>query len=200
MWNIYSFLYLFVALSPFIIISSIVMISVFMHDVKGIIFLSGLILTMFLNWFLIFNRIPDFYTNPSDKLAVCKLSFMELGDEPGIASSFPKSTIINAYTFGYFSYCISQNNTNSSNGTMIAFFVLLIIGDFAFNFINNCAGTNLFLALFYGLFAGVIWAAIIGSGGNKNLYFFQDGGTTSDKCSNTNQKFACTVTRNGQVL
>lgn len=200
MWNLYSFLYLFVALSPFIIISSIAMISVFMHDVKGIIFLAGLIITIFLNWIPLPSAIEELFKRPDTAHAVCKLSFMEFGDATPGKSSFPKSTIINAYTFGYFVYCISQNNTNSSNGTMIAFFICLLIGDFAFNFINNCAGVSLFIALAYGIFAGVIWAAIIGSGGSQNLYFFQEGGTTSESCSNTNQKFACTVTRNGQIL
>jgi hypothetical protein len=195
-WHGYSFLYLFVALSPFIIVSSIVMISIFMYDFKGFFFLLGLIFTMVINTLFIGNRIPDYYaTLPKDP--ACNASFMNFVDTT--ITSLPKGTIINAYTLGYFSYCINKASTHTSNGTMIAFFVLLILGDIAFNLSNHCVGwVNLLIAIAYGILFGVMCAAIVGAASISQLYFLS--GTGRESCDATNKKFRCTVTQNGQML
>jgi hypothetical protein len=200
MWTGYSFLYLFVALAPFIIVSSIVMISIFMYDAKGIFFLFGLIFTMFINRIVISDKIPDYPITTATRDPVCNVSFMNFIDSGTANSPFlPKNTIINAYTLGYFSYCISSASTRTSNGTMIAFFVLLLLGDLTFNIVNNCAGTNLFIALAYGILFGVMCAFIVEKGSEgKMLYFFS--GTGAESCgAATQQKFRCTVTQNGQL-
>lgn len=197
-FSVYSFLYLFIVLAPFIIICAITLLSLFNADFKGICFIAGLSLTTFATAILgqFFKDILPQMSVPPD--AACKATIMTLNDTNYI---LPMGQVIISFTFWYFIYCIVTNGFVIANIGMIIFFVLLVIGDIAWNYSNKCFHlVNILLASFIGGSLGTLWAKIIDAISESRLLYFVKGTSNEDTCSASNQKFVCNVTKNGKLL
>lgn len=181
--NIISIFYLFFRLAPFIITAYFALQSIFNQDLKGLIFLVGLLITAFLTIF-IGNVLPQ---SEKDQInlstyaqAICNQ--LTLGAS-GPISRLPLSQTVYGYTLAYLSYFIGTNNLVSQNIPTFIMFPILIIGDIFWSSSNGCS-TNIMLitSLIIGGIIGTLWAMIIEGTNVPGLAYFS-GISNKDVCS-----------------
>ena len=192
--NIITLLYLFFRLAPFIIVSYFSLASVFNQDIKGIIYLVGVIITCF-STLIIGNTVGDDLTtvtgeNGITKNAVCDM--LTIG-KTGNFTKIPLGIAIMSYTLIYLVYVIVKYKMELYNLPTLILFPLLILGDLIWNVKNNCfKPTGVVLSIIVGGGIGALWAHIIDSLKQSKLQYFN---MTSDKtvCQRpSKQLFKCT--------
>jgi hypothetical protein len=181
--NIISIFYLFFRLAPFIITAYFALQSIFNQDLKGLIFLVGLLITAFLTIF-IGNILPQSEKEQINlstyAQAICNQ--LTLGAS-GPISRLPLSQTVYGYTLAYLSYFIGTNNLVSQNIPTFIMFPILIIGDIFWSSSNGCS-TNIMLitSLIIGGIIGTLWAMIIEGTKVPDLAYFS-GISNKDVCS-----------------
>ena len=207
--NLFNLLYLFFRLSPFIIASFFSLISVFNNDLKGFIYLVGLIFTTAIAWILgrsiipatgLDQNFPEEITNPEIKVDangvpnVC--NFLSLGGFHNF-SKVPLSIVVLSYTFFYLVYTIATYHMELFNIPTLILFPILILADIFWNISNSCFPlASCVLSLIVGGGLGVAWSAII----QKNMPDMQYLiiGSNRQMCMQpSNQTFVCTDNEDG---
>jgi len=189
--NIVTIIYLFFRLAPFIIVSYFSISSIFNQDIKGVIYLAGVVIACVLTIFVGNTIGDDYVTTPADsKEAVCNM--LTIGSS-GSYSKIPLSVSIMSYTLIYLVYVIVKYNMQMYNLPTLILFPALILGDVAWNVKNGCFKPfGLFLSIIIGGGVGALWAYIIDSIKQPKLQYFNVG---SDKtvCNRpSKQLFKCT--------
>lgn len=180
--NIVSLIYLFFRLAPFIIVSYFTLQSVFNQDLKGVIYLVGLLIASVLT-ILIGNVLPRSNTDDSKITETNLKCHMLTLSEAGPISKLPLSQTVFGYTLAYLSYFIGVNNLQTQNIATFVIFPIIVIADFIWSTSNSCASPEMLLtALIIGGIAGVLWAMIIDSTKIANLAYFS-GISNKDVCS-----------------
>ncbi len=185
--NITTIIYLFFRLSPFIIVCFFSLQSIFNQDLKGIIYLVGLVFGCGLN--ILFGSFPGF-TNivkvgdellPSSVKPMCRLIGLRNGDQP--ISNLPLGQTVLGFTFFYLVYIIAKHKMALDNIATLIIFPILILGDIFWNVSNQCnSALSLIASLIIGGGAGVLWAYIIESTGKIDLQLF-NGLSSNNMCS-----------------
>ena len=202
--NLFNLLYLFFRLSPFIIASFFSLISVFNNDLKGFIYLVGLVFTTAIAWILGRSIIPAFgldknfpeeITNPEIRVDangvpnVC--NFLSLGGFHNF-SKVPLSIVVLSYTFFYLVFTIATYHMELFNIPTLILFPILILADIFWNTSNQCFPlASCILSLIVGGGLGVAWSAII----QKNMPDMQYLiiGSNRQMCMQpSEQTFVCT--------
>ena len=188
--NINFILYTAFRLSPFILVSFFSLSSLLNQDVKGIIYLAGLLIACL---FAIIVGNMDYFRKPlmgEQNDLICNV--LTLTDS-GRLSNLPLSMVVFSYTFFYLVDIIAKYNLASQNIPTLIIFPLLIIGEFIWNRSYNCASLAGLVAAFgVGSLMGYIWSAIIRSTGVVQLQYF-NGISNAAVCSRpSTQKFKCT--------
>lgn len=169
-FNIINIFYLIFRFAPFIIISYFTLQSIFNQDLKGVIYLIGLLVacvtTIAFGFLVPQHTITGHYTNVK-----CNQLTIGPGDTP--LSRLPLSQTVFGFTLAYLSYFISINNLVTQNIPTFVVFPIIILADIFWNTINNCS-TNILLlsSLVLGGFIGSIWALIIDSTNSPNLAYY----------------------------
>jgi len=182
--NIINILYLFFRLAPFIIVSFFALQSMFNQDLRGVIYLVGLLVATVIT-IMIGNILPTQELNLSIdstyKKAKCNYLTIGSGDQP--LSKLPLSQTVFGYTLGYLSYFISVNNMQMQNITTFVFFSVLILADMYWNVTNACSmGSLLLAAVVIGLIVGAFWGLIIDTT-NVSSFKYYSGVSNQDVCS-----------------
>ena len=191
--NIINLLYLFFRLAPFIIVSFFTMSSIINQDIKGVIYIIGLIATCFLK-IIIGNVMPISGGDVAgeDKLVNPVCNLISLGDNVTF-SKVPLGQTILMFTFFYFVYVIAIHNLALTNIPTLVFFPSLIIADMWWNLKNNCYGLlSILVASIIGGGCGVAWSAIIDGYGQPSMMYYNVG-SNANVCSRpSKQLFKCT--------
>ena len=195
--NIVSIGYLFFKLSPFILVCFFSLQSIFNQDLKGIIYLVGLLLACFVA--VISGNFPGFETIskqgiPTTLNPMCK--FIELSTN-GPISKLPLGQTVLSYTFFYLCYIILKYKLINQNIATFIIFPLLIVGDLIWNLSYGCANIiALICSLLIGSAMGIFWAYIVDSTGKVELQLF-NGISNKEICSRPSRTvYRCRV-RNG---
>lgn len=185
--NLTNIFYTSYRLSPFILVSFFTLSSILNQDLKGIIYLAGLLIACFFSVIVGKNEV---FTNSLTPATICN-SFIIGTSEP--FSRLPLSMTIFTYTFGYLLYIIGLYGLAKDNITTIILFSILIISDWTWNIYFNCnSHIRLIGAFLIGSGIGVAWSAIIASTKQVQLQYF-NGISNKEVCSiNKNVKFKCT--------
>lgn len=195
--NLLTLLYLFFRLAPFIIVCFFSLSSIFNQDVKGLIYLVGLLFACFIA-FLVGNTLPVSFTYGSDDNGtgirqvnpVCNM--ITVGKD-GSFSKIPLGICILTYTLIYLVYIIYINNIVISNLPTIIFFPILITGDLIWNIKNDCyTPTGIILSIVIGGLVGWIWAVTVNSFNKPSLFFLNVGGDNIVCKRPSKQLFKCT--------
>ena len=183
--NLFNITYLFIRLAPFILVCYFTLSSVFNQDLKGIIYLIGLLFACFATASL--GNIPSFSVNSLPKLC----NFINLSNGQPI-SNIPLGLTILSYTFFYLLYIIGINGLWANNVTTFILFPILIFCDALWNYRHSCISINgLFVSFIVGSVIGVVWAAIIQASGITDLQMF-NGISNKEVCSRPYQSaFRC---------
>ena len=108
--NLFTITYLFFRLSPFIVACFFSISSIFNGDMKGLIYLVGLIFAIAITM-VIGNSVKTESFTPSDS-GIC--NFLSLGGYSSF-SAVPLGLAILCYTFGYLVWSIGQYNLALNN-------------------------------------------------------------------------------------
>lgn len=198
--NILSFLYLFLRLAPFILVSFFTFASILNNDFKGIIYLIGVLVACFIT--IVCSKLLSNFgmINITPNIAECNI--ITLNNQ--LISSLPLGATVISYSMFYILYNVIFGNVPVYNNIpSIIFFTLLIASDGLFNVYNKCYGNwsipNYIISIGIGVGIGMGWAAIISKNG-KNLTYMT-GVNSNEICSKaSNQTFKCKVYKNGNLI
>lgn len=181
-----NILYTAYRLSPFILVCFFTLSSILNQDIKGLIYLAGLLIACFISVIVgnTSNKFDMDVTNP-----MCSTLTLT-GAEP--FSKLPLSMTIFTYTFGYILYIIGLYKLAQDNIAAIIIFSLLIVVDWTWNIFFQCSNhVRLIAAFLIGGGIGVAWSAIIASTKQVQLQYF-NGISNKEVCSlKKNVKFRC---------
>lgn len=185
--NIINILYLFFRLAPFLIVSFFTLQSIFNQDLKGLVYLIGLLIASVVTILLgNFIPTPDVSLTPNQqqqsKYSKAKCNYLTIGANQPL-SKLPLGQTVFGYTLAYLSYFIAVNNLTTQNIPTFVIFPILILADVMWNTMNGCS-TNIFLltSLIIGGLIGALWAMIIDAMQITNLAYFS-GISNKDVCS-----------------
>ena len=195
--GIKDLLFITYRIMPFIMVSFLVISSLFTGELSGLLVLVGLLLTSMIT--IGISQMPfiksRYHGDASEASAYTLLKQCNLITmDNQLLSYLPLSTHTIAYIFGYFIYVIVTNRLSQSNGGIIAILTILLAIDIVYNF-KNCAGEFVFIPLIIGLLGGVTWGVIVGK---KNQMIPKSEG--SSKCSVTKGLYKCKIKKTGQVI
>jgi uncharacterized protein (DUF697 family) len=192
--NIVTIIYLFFRLAPFIIVSYFAISAIFNQDIKGVIYLAGVIMAAVLTIF-IGNSLDDSYTTVLDnteggKQAVCNM--ITIGSS-GSFSKIPLGISVMSYTLIYLVYVIVKYNMTMYNLPTLILFPILIAGDALWNVKNNCFKPfGILVSIIVGGCIGALWAYIIDSINQPKLQYFNIGSDKTVCQRPSKQLFKCT--------
>jgi len=196
--NLFTILYLFFRLAPFIVVCYLSLGSIFNQDIKGLIYLVGLLFSCFAT-FLVGQTVPISFSIGSDPVnplskkmvkPVCNL--LTIGKD-GSFSRIPLGISILSFTMIYLVCIMVQYNLVTNNIPMLVFFPVLIMGDLIWNLRNECyAPFGIFLAVAVGCLMGWAWSLIIGQMNQPNLFFLNVDSNQSVCQRPSQQLFKCT--------
>lgn len=188
--NLKFILYTAFRLSPFIIVSFFSLSSIINNDLKGIVYLAGLLLVCAAA--VVIGNTVNLDTIDTGKLNEQICNTLTLSDA-GRISRIPLSLVVITYTFFYLVDVIIHYKLVKDNIPTFMIFSVLIMAELFWNRVYNCAGfKTLILAIFIGIFGGVAWARVIRSTGSIKLQYFS-GISNSQVCSRpSKQQFRCT--------
>jgi len=186
--NLTNIFYTAYRLAPFILVSFFTLSSILNQDLKGIIYLAGLLIACFFS--VIVGKANVFDKESGVTIPTICNAFALTNEGP--FSRLPLSMTIFTYTFGYLLYIIGLYGLAKDNITTIILFSLLIISEWIWNIFFTCnSHIRLIGAFLVGSIIGVSWSAIIASTKQVNLQYF-NGISNKEVCSlNKNVKFRC---------
>jgi hypothetical protein len=195
--NLVSIIYLFFRLAPFIIVCYFSINSLFNQDLKGLIYLVGLLFSCFVT-FLVGQTVPISFSIGSDPInpltqkmvaPVCNL--LTIGKD-GSFSRIPLGISVLCFTLIYLVTIIVKNNLVQTNIPTLVFFPVMIAGDLIWNLRNDCySPIGILLAMVCGCLMGWSWSNIISRLNKPELLFLNVGGNQS-VCQRPNkQLFKC---------
>jgi len=174
--NIVSIMYLFFRIAPFVIVSYFAISSIFNKDLKGIVYMAGLLIACFITYIIgtAFSSSIDSIIGSNgleaERSPTCNILTLKSG---GSFSQIPLGIAILTYTFFYFLYVILKYELIIINIPILVVLPSLIVGDYVWNSQNNCYGWfKILLSIIIGGFIGYLWAYIVDSFGRPNLQFF----------------------------
>lgn len=193
--NLNSLLYLFFRLSPFIIVCFFTLGSILNSELKGFVYLIGLIFTCFMS--TQFTSLLGDKATDQAKAPICNLYTVN----SILADITPMSLVILSYTFFYLVFPIGKYKLAIDNVPVLIFFPLLILGEAYWVISKGCFSVlNCFLAFIVGGGLGVAWAALIDATKLRGLQYYNIG-SNRERCSvASNQRFVCTTYKNGKAV
>jgi len=191
--NLTSILYIAFRLAPFIIVSFFSLASIINQDLKGLIYLVGLLIAS-ASAILVGNTFDlsmpvGTSTLYEDTTKTCNLLTLT---KAGPLSNLPLSQVVFAYTFGYLTYIIGKYKLVSQNIPTLILFPLLIIADWIWMSSNQCASVMaVLMATIIGGGVGAAWSALIDFMKLSKYQYFS-GLSTKETCSlAAKQSFKC---------
>lgn len=184
---------LFSAISPMLLVFFLVVSSLFNQDLKGLIYLAGLLLASIINIFAM-NQIKSAKTPGTD--VIC-----DLFDIPKTGYNSPNLTsMMISFTTLYVLLPMIYNN--SMNYGVVVFFLCLFSIDVYTKIAYSCTtGSGIVLGTLIGCLLGLIWYSLLKNSGNSSLLYFDELQTNKVKCSKPDkQTFKCSVYKNGQLI
>lgn len=193
MINVSFLLYTAFRLAPFILVSFFSLSSILNQDVKGIVYLAGLLFASFIA--TIIGSTSEVFKNvnsDSNNGLICNV--LTLTDN-GRLSNLPLSMVTFAYTFFFLVDNIAHYKLAVQNIPTLIIFPLIIIAEFAWNVFYKCSSMAGIIAAFgVGALFGWAWSAIIRSSGAVKLQYF-NGISNANTCTRSStQKFTCKTT------
>lgn len=192
-FNLVNSIQFFSYFSPLLLGFFMVMSSFFNKNIKGIIYLGGVLIFSFAS--LALKPLIGSKT-ALDAHPTCNI--FNIGDNT--YNSPPFHSVFIAFTFAYLMMpMITTGNTNYY--VIIAIMVLFFMDAFS-KVYNKCTTPiGAFLGGIFGILFGIIYWALFHYTNNSNLLYFQNEGSDNVICKRpSRQTFRCNVYKNGKII
>jgi len=194
--NIFSFIGY---ISPFIVTFLMVMISLMNQNIKGIIYLAGVLMVSVVTTLLInLAGSAGYVTKTNSPLCgIFNIPFLGSG---GAGSIPPFNSVLIMFTFAYTYLPMLYNN--QMNYPFFAFLLSLFLIDGISKVNEGCTRyMGVFIGGVIGYLLGSLFYMIIDISGHKDLLFFNEIASDKAICEKPTRKtFKCQVYKNGQLI
>tara|TARA_B100001093_G_scaffold494972_1_gene538938 strand:- start:99 stop:716 length:618 start_codon:yes stop_codon:yes gene_type:complete len=181
-------------LSPILLVFFMVMLSLFNQDIKGLVYLAGILVSSTVN--IVAQHIIR--SRPNEKASiVCGVFTPSLLDSYNSPNS---SSLLIAFTIAYLFLPMRFNN-NMNYLVLIALFSLFGIDAYT-KVTSLCTpSTGAFLGALLGFVLGSLWFTLFHMTGNDSLLYFDTYSSNRVFCEKpSKQTFKCKVYKNGQLI
>jgi hypothetical protein len=187
MMPIFGFLSL---ITPFLLVFLMVMISVINSNIKGLIYLIGIVLLFFIT--LMFQNLIQSKTHISNNY--CNVFSISQFNIPSFNSAL--------YLFTIIYVLLPMISMHIINFPLIIIFMILYVSDVIIKINSSCTTPlGIVMGSILGIFFGIAWYLIIKYAGQSGLLYYDDLVSNKIACSRpTKQKFKCNVYKNGELI
>jgi len=182
-------------LLPFLLIFFMVMISIFNQDLKGMVYLAGILITSVINVVLL-----NVIGNESDVASNSTCNIFDLPFNMNRYNVPSLNSVLIAFTMAYL--FLPMITSNQTNYVIIAALLSIFIIDGISKITNRCTTVaGVLLGLLTGLIFGFLWYILFHSTGLDSLLYFDEVISNKTYCSRPKQQtFKCSVYKNGELL
>jgi len=177
-------------ISPFLLAFLMVMISVINSNLKGFIYLLGLVIL-----FVVVKLLQDTLKVPMEKTnGFCNLFSITQYSVPSFNSA------LYLYTIMY--VLLPMINMDMVNFPLILVFLMFYVSDSIIKYRNKCSSiVGIIMGSILGFCFGIGWFVLIRSSGQTGLLYYDDLVSNKISCSRpTKQNFKCKVYKNGELI
>ena len=193
--NFSNLLQFFAAISPILLAFCLVMISIFNSDIKGMVYLGGILIASLIN-LLILNSLKI----KSDKIIppYCNLIEFPFNLNEYISPAFNSMFI--AFTLAYL--YMPMQYVSGINYPVLIFITSLLVLDAGTKISGGCTTFGgVMLGSLVGFVLGLLWFIAFYSTGHEDLLFFNAEPSNNVICSRPKkQTFRCKIFKNGEVI
>lgn len=193
--NFSNMLQFFSAISPILLAFCLVLLSLFNSDIKGMVYLGGILIASLINLFILNTLkiksqtiIPQF----------CNLIEFPFNLNEYVNPAFNSMFI--AFTLAYL--YMPMKNISGINYPVLMFVTGLLVLDAGTKVMGGCTTfSGVLLGSLVGFLLGVGWFALFYSTDHKDLLFFNAESSNNVVCSRPQkQTFKCSVYKNGTLV
>lgn len=190
--NVFQFIS---ALTPLLLTFFMVMISIFNQDLKGLVYLAGILIVSVINVFLL-NIIKS--TRDENSAASCNIFNLPFNmtqyNVPSLNSVLISFTI--AYLF------LPMFASKQINYGLVVALLSIFVVDGISKIMNKCTTAGgVILGLLTGVLFGSLWYTLFHSTGYNSLLYFDEVVSNKVYCSRPKkQTFKCAVYKNGELI
>ena len=185
---------LLAAIAPLLVGFFLVMSSLFNQNLKGLVYLAGVLIATVINIPLM-NQIAS----PVDPNASINCNLVEIPYLTEFNSPAPSSLFL-AFTIAYLVMPMKYNN--QMNYTVLAALLCLTGLDAVSKVTNKCTTMGgSFLGMLVGFILGAIWYTLFHTAGYDSLLYFDELQSNNVVCAKpSKQTFKCSVYKNGELI
>ena len=186
---------LFSAFAPFMLAFFLIMSSIFNQNIKGFVYLAGVLMASVINIFIMNQIGSPVYDDRSFTCNILALPFLSQFNSPA-----PSSVFI-AFTLAYLILPM-QYNEGQMNYALLAALLGLLSIDTITQIKNKCSTTSgTFFGIMIGFLLGTFWYTLFHRTGYDSLLFFNETISNNTMCSRpSKQTFKCSIYKGGQLL
>ena len=189
-----NLLQFFSFISPTLLIFFLFMSSLFNQNLKGLVYIAGILIASIVNVFFM-----NLIGSGRDENEALSCSLFDIPYVSQFNSPYPSSLLI-SFTAAYLILPMKYNN--QMNYAVLAFLLCLLVIDILTKVQNRCttyAGS--ILGGLVGFLLGTIWYIIFHVSGFDSLLYFDELRSDNVVCSRpTKQTFKCSVYKNGELI
>ena len=180
-------------ISPTLLVFFMFMSSLFDQNLKGLVYLAGLLILIFNIFFM------NLIGSGRDENEAFSCSIFDIPHVSQYNSPYPSSLII-AFTVAYLVLPMKYNN--QMNYAVLGFLLCLLGIDILTKVQNKCTTyAGAVLGGLVGFLLGTVWYILFHGAGFDALMYFDELRSDSVVCSRpTKQTFKCSVYKNGQLI
>jgi len=190
-----NLLQFFAAISPILLAFCLVMISLFNSDIKGLVYLGGILIASLINLFIL-NTLKVKSETLIPKY--CNLIEFPFNLNEYVSPAFNSMFI--AFTLAYL--YMPMQYISSMNYPVILFITGLLVLDGGTKVMGGCTTFGgVALGTLIGLVLGLLWFIAFYSTNHKDLLYFNAESSNNVVCSRpSKQSFKCRIFRNGEII
>ena len=183
-------------ISPFMLAFFLIIGSLFNQDVRGLIYLAGVLIATLINSVLM-SIIQDERDSDAPPL-FC--SIFNLTDAQTKYTSPSPTTLFIAFTATYLILPMKANN--NVNYAVVVFLIGLLGIDWVTKVKSGCtSNSGALLGILTGCLLGLMWYSVILQSGYKTLLYFDALNSNKVYCNRpSKQTFKCSVYKNGELI
>ncbi len=193
--NFSNMLQFFAAISPILLAFCLVMLSIFNSDIKGMVYLGGVLIASLINLFILNTlKVKSQTLIPPS----CNLIDFPFNLNEYVSPAFNSMFI--AFTLAYL--YLPMQYISGINFPVLMFVTGLLVLDGGTKIMGGCTTfSGVALGSLVGFVLGIIWFVLFFSTGHEDLLFFSVEASNNVICSQPkNQTFKCRLYENGKLI